>query len=243
MFCGREINKKTITITQESPMSYADASIVSPAPSSPFPGDPLSVPYTGQARMRLALGGGFANGRVRVDPDAIDLIRVDPDFGPVPRLRADSASVRLIWVPSFGDWARLLLSGEQFAPEIVLHPAVEWSLAIRGGLSAVHLDLADGQIASIDIDGGCSDVDLELPEISQSAPIRIAGGASQVVLCRPPHVGVSVAIAGGASELQLDDQDFDALGGRIVLRSEGAGAGLPRYDIAVSGGASRLAIL
>ena len=222
-------------------MSYADASNVYPTRSCPPPGAPLSVPYTGQARMRLALGGGFANGRVRVDPDAIDLIRVDPDFGPVPRLHADSASVRLRWVPSFGDWARQWLSGEQFAPEIVLHPAVEWSLAIRGGLCAVHLDLADGRIASIDIDGGCSDVDLELPEISQSAPIRIAGGASQVVLCRPPHVGVSLAIAGGASELQLDDQAFDALGGRIVLHGEGAG--LPRYDIAVSGGASRLAIL
>ena len=64
-----------------------------------------------------------------------------------------------------------------------------------------------------------------------------------VVLCRPPHVGVSVTITGGACELQVDDQAFDAVGGRIVLHSEEARAGLPRYDIVVSGGASRLAIL
>ena len=60
---------------------------------------------------------------------------------------------------------------------------------------------------------------------------------------RPAGVGVSVAITGGASAFQLDDQAFDAIGGRVVLNGLGVGAGLPRYDIAVSGGASGLAIL
>jgi hypothetical protein len=146
-----------------------------------------------------------------------------------------------MWVRSFVDWARLLISGERFAPELLLHPAVEWSLEIHGGMSAVDLDLAAGRIASIEIGGGCNEVDLELPEISHSTPIRVAGGASHVLLRRPAGVGVSVAIAGGASDLHLDDRIFDAIGGRTVLH--GNGASLPRYHLEVSGGASGLAIL
>jgi hypothetical protein len=211
------------------------------APATP-PADPLSVPYAGQSRMRLVVGGGLAGARVRIDPDAVALVRVDPDDGPVPRIRAEADTVRLVWPISVGEWARLVFGGIRSAPVIVLHPAVEWSIAIRGGLSDVRLDLAAGRLAGIEIGGGCSEVELELPALSRAAAIRIAGGASRVRLRRPAGVGVSVAIAGGASAFQLDDHAFDAIGGGAVLHGHGVSAGVPRYDIAVSGGASDLAI-
>ena len=203
---------------------------------------PLSVPYAGQARMRLVIGGGLANARVRIDPSAVDLIRIDPDCGPAPRLRADGATVRVVWARSFGEWARYALAGARPAPEIVLHPDAEWSLLIHGGASDVRFELAGAKIAGVEIGGGCSEVDLELPAISHATQVRIFGGASQVRVCRPAGIGVSVAITGGACAFQLDDQSFDAIGGRTFLHGRGGGDG-PRYDLAVSGGASDLAVL
>ena len=38
----------------------------------------LCVPYTGQARMRLALSSGLAHGRIVIDPAAQDLIAMRP---------------------------------------------------------------------------------------------------------------------------------------------------------------------
>jgi hypothetical protein len=228
-------------IPQEFPMSDASNPYRTPAA---FSADPLSVPYAGQSRMRLVVSSGLAAAYVRIDPDAVVLIRVDADGGPAPRLRANGDTLWLEWPRSFAEWARsLVFGGVRSLPEIVLHPAVEWSLAIRGGLFDARLDLAAGRIAGIEIGGGCSEVDLELPAISRTAPIRIAGGASHVHLRRPAGVGVSVAITGGAAAFQLDDQTFDAIGGRVELHGLGVGIGLPRYDLMVSGGASNLEIL
>ena len=47
----------------------------------------LTVPYAGQSRMRLTITSGMADARVRIDPDATDLIAIDYGEGIAPRLR------------------------------------------------------------------------------------------------------------------------------------------------------------
>src|SRR5437868_14404547 len=70
-------------------------------------GDGLRVPYRGQARMRLALSSGLAHAFVVVDPDAHDLIAIQCDEGPRPRLRVVAGEIALSWpMRSFGDWLR-----------------------------------------------------------------------------------------------------------------------------------------
>ena len=125
---------------------------------------------------------------------------------------------------------------------IVLHPAVEWTFAIRGGLAHVEHDLSAGTIARIDISGGCSDVRFELSSPTTAVPIRIAGGASELVVLRPGTAGVALVVLGGIAALRLDDQWFDAIGGSARLETRNVVPGAPRYELQIHGGASHLAI-
>jgi hypothetical protein len=207
-----------------------------------FDCDGLRVPYSGQARMRLALSSGLSHGLIVVDPAAQDLIAIQCGDGPQPRLRVVAGEIALGWRVSFGDWLRDALRPCNRDVAIVLHPAVQWTLAIRGGLAHFELDLSAGTVARIDIHGGCSDVRFELPLPEAAVPIRIAGGASRLVVQRPAEAGVALAVAGGMAALRLDDQWFDAIGGSARLETRSVGPGAPRYELQIHGGAADLAI-
>jgi hypothetical protein len=212
------------------------------APNDALGDNPLRVPYRSESRMRLAVSSGLAHSRIVIDPAAQDLIAIQCGEGPPPRLRAAIGEIGLSWRSSFGEWLRDALRPRDRDIVIVLHPAVEWTLAIRGGLAHVELALSTGTVARIDINGGCSDVRFELPMPTTTMPIRIAGGASQLDVVRPAQTGFSLAVSGGIAALRLDDQRFDAIGGSTRLESHNNVPGAPRYELQVNGGASDLAI-
>jgi hypothetical protein len=203
--------------------------------------DKLRVPYSGQPRMRLAFASGMAHGRIVIDPAAQDLIAVQCGDDLHPRLRVAAGEIALSFHMSFGDWLRGTVRPANRDVAIVLHPAVEWTLAIRDGVASSELDLSAGTIARIDINGGCSNVRFELPLAKAVVPIRIGGGASQLVVKRPGEIGVALAVSGGVASLELDDQRFDAIGGACRLESRTT-AGAARYDLQIHGGASHLTI-
>jgi hypothetical protein len=205
-------------------------------------GDGLRVPYTGQARMRLAVSSGLAHGRIEIDPEARDLIAIRCGEGPPPRLRVVAGEIALSRRVSFGEWLRDVLRPCDHDLAIVLHPAVEWTLAIRGGLAHFELDLAAGRLARLDIHGGCADARFELPLPETAVPIRVAGGACRLLVQRPARAGVVLAATGGMSALRLDDQRFDAIGGAVRLASRDLEPGAPGYELQISGGAADLAI-
>ena len=120
--------------------------------------DGLRVPYSGQTRMRLALSSGLSHALIVIDPAAQDLIAIQCGDGPLPRLRVAASEIAVSFRVSFGEWLRDVLRSANREVAIVLHPAVEWTLAIRGGLAQFDLDLSAGTVARVDINGGCSDV-------------------------------------------------------------------------------------
>jgi hypothetical protein len=207
-----------------------------------FDRDELGVPYRGQTRMRLALSSGLSRGLIVIDPAAQDLIEIHCGDRPRPRLRVVAGEIALSWRVSFGDWLRDALRPCNRDVAIVLHPAVEWTLSIDGGLAHSELDLSAGAVARIDIHGGCSDVRFELPQPTTAVPIRIAGGACRLVLQRPAEAGVALAASGGMAALRLDDQRFDAIGGSVRLDTRNTAPGTPRYELQIHGGAADLAI-
>jgi hypothetical protein len=212
------------------------------APAS-FDGDALRVPYRGQTRMRLGLVSGLAHGLIVIDPDAQDLIAIQYGDGPAPQLRVVAGEISMAWrSSSFGEWLRDALRPCNRAVAIVLHPAVEWSISIRGGLAHSDLELSAGQLARLDIHGGCADVQFELPLPETAVPIRITGGASRLVVQRPADAGVVLAVSGGMAALRLDDQRFDAIGGGARLETRNLEPGAPYYDLQIHGGAADLAI-
>lgn len=212
-----------------------------PAPRALAP-DATRVPYDGQTRMRLTISSGLAHARIAIDPAARDLLAIEGSAHPLPRISLAGGELGLSTRRGFGDWLRMFTSGVGDV-EIVLHPAVEWTVAIRGGVSDTEIDLSAGGLARLDISGGCSDVRLDLPAPAALVPIRISGGASHLDVCRPADIGVRLGVSGGLSALHLDDRSFDAIGGTARIDSDGATRGTPHYELTISGGASDLAIL
>lgn len=198
----------------------------------------LRLPYTGQARMRLAVSSGLAYARIVIDPHAADLIAVQCGDGPPPRLRVGPGEVAIRWKSALADWLR----GAGRDVVIVLHPGVEWALALHGGLSHTALDLAAGTVARIDLHGGCSNVRVELPRPTAIVPVRITGGASHLSVQRPADAGVALAVAGGVAKLHLDDQRLGAIGGATRLDTRNVTPGAPHYELQINGGAADLSI-
>jgi len=141
------------------------------APWGPGLGDdlePLSVPYAGQTRMRLTIASGLSEARIRVDPEAKDLIAIDCGDGNPPRLRVSASELRVSWPwpTTFGSWLRAALTGQYRDIEVVLHPTVEWTLLIRGGLSQFEADLVAGRLARLDISANIRSPDADLECLS-----------------------------------------------------------------------------
>lgn len=97
-------------------------------------------------------------------------------------------------------------------------------------------------MTSFVLKSGISELDLRLPEPSGVVPVRLSGGASRVTISRPAGVEVRLSVKGGASKLTFDEQSFDALGGKVRLKSPGYKEASDRYEIEVSGGASELTV-
>jgi len=223
--------------------------------SHPFPTTPqrdadeldrLNVPYDGQTRMRLTIASGMAGARIRIDPSATDLIAIDCGGGTPPRLRVSASELKVSWPvtpATIGSWLRAALAGEHRNIEIVLHPAVEWTLELRGGLSRFEADLTSGKLERLEVSGGVSETRFDLPAPGAVVPIRISGGASDLALRRPADTGVALAVSGGISGLCLDNQGFDAIGGNARLTSGLVHGDAPCYAVEISGGASSLQIV
>lgn len=211
--------------------------------------DGARVPYGGQRRMRLTLSAGLANARVVIDPEARDLLAIEHGFGPRPQIRQAGDELAVTWRRAFGDW--LLLFGDWTRDlftsgpgevAIVLHPAVAWTIEIKGGLSQVALDLSAGALAQLDIDGGCNQVLLDLPAPTLAVPIRVSGGAFKLGIRRPAETAVALCIGGGVAKLRLDDWSFEAIGGVADLTTGKLPPDAPIYQLTIDGGACDLSI-
>lgn len=125
--------------------------------------------------------------------------------------------------------------------EVALNPAVTWAIQVHGVAHDIDVGLTDVPIASFSIHGGASRVTLRLSEPNGWVPIRIGGGASNVTILRPPHVGARLRVKRGAAQLTFDEQHLGAIGGLIRLESSPHGA-TTGYDIHVGSGANRLTV-
>ena len=131
-------------------------------------------------------------------------------------------------------------------PEPVLtrtvSPASPWSTRSTRILvteaSEVIAELGDLDLLGLEVKGGASTFRVELPEPSVAVPVRISGGASEIVVRRPPGVAARVRLKGWASHLTFDDQTFGGVGNDARLQSPGYEDAVGRYDVEVSGSAS-----
>jgi hypothetical protein len=152
---------------------------------------------------------------LRGDAEMAELYRAH-FTGTAPEVRVDGGAVTMRYPRRL----RTLFGGTQEA-EVALNAAVPWRIELRNGASDTTADLRGLTLAGLAIRGGASIVTVELPAPTGTVPVRIAGGASGIIIKRPPGVAVSIRLKGWAAHLTFDDQTYDAMGTDGRLQSPG----------------------
>jgi DNA-binding MarR family transcriptional regulator len=174
---------------------------------------------------------------VRADAGMGGLYRAQFE-GPPPEVRVKDGVVTMRYPRRL--W--FLSGGGGISAEVALSTAIPWRISIQGGASDIAAELGGLDLAGLQIKGGVSMIRMELPVPSREVPVRISGGASEIVVRRPAGVAARVHLKGWASTFVFDDQTFSNLGNDVRLQSPGYGAADRRYDIEVSSSASMVTI-
>jgi len=204
----------------------------------------------GAAEVSSAALGDLASGRlvvtgasgltVRAGEGIAELYQAHFD-GPAPEVKVNDGVVsmrypRRLWMLGGG-------LGAKRAGEVRLNAAIPWWIEFQGGAAAITAALGGLDLAGLEINGGMSMIQVELPAPSGVVPIRISGGASQITVQRPAGVPARVHLKGWVSEFIFDEQTFSAVGNDVRLQSPGYDTADRRYDIEVSSSASMVTII
>ena len=195
-----------------------------------------TVPLGSITHGRLQFTRGAANVVLLADSSMGDLYRARFD-GPPPEVHAREGAVTVRYPRTFHpfDWRKR-------TAEVTLNPAIPWQIEFHGGLSRLDADLSVLELGSFEVTGGASGVAVTLPRPSGTVAVRVSGGASDVTIHRPEGVAARIRVGRGVSKLAFDEQRFGAIGGETRLQTIDYDGAADRYDLEVTGGASKLSI-
>ena len=196
----------------------------------------FSAPLGDVASGRLVVSAGISQLTLRTGA-AMDELYQARFEGPAPSVAAKDGVVtirypRRLWV----------LGGEQRVAEVTLNAAIPWWIVVQGGASMVEARLDGLDLAGLEVKAGASMIRLELPAPSSVVPIRISGGASEILVRRPVGVVARAHLKGWVSTFIFDDQRFSDMGNNVWLQSPGFDPTASYYDIEVASSASSVTI-
>ena len=195
-----------------------------------------TVPLGSITHGRLQFTRGAANVVLLADSSMGDLYRAR-FYGPPPEVHARDGAVTVRYPRTFHpfDWRKR-------TAEVTLNPAIPWQIEFHGGLFRLDADLSVLELGSFEVTGGASGVAVTLPRPSGTIAVRVSGGASDVTIHRPEGVAARIRVGRGVSKLAFDEQRFGAIGGETRLQTIDYDGAADRYDLEVTGGASKLSI-
>jgi DNA-binding MarR family transcriptional regulator len=205
------------------------------APSSE--GGIFSAPLLDLERGRLVVFSAISRLTVRAAERMVELYRARFE-GPVPDVKSKDGVVTIRYPRRLSS----LLGGQQRAAEVTLNAAIPWQIVIQGGASDVTAELGGLNLAGVEVKGGVSSIRLELPVPSGVVPIRISGGASEIIVRRPEGVAARAHLKGWVSSFIFDHQTLSNVGNNVRLQSSDFGPAAPYYDIEVNSSASMVII-
>lgn len=204
---------------------------------APRTGGEVAAPRGALAAARLQfLGGGSEIVVHAAESGSADLYRMRFE-GPEPEVRLDGDTVSIRTYRGFHPF-----DFRRRSADIALNDEVVWDVEVKGGLSRLVADLSALKLRGLEIMGGASQVEITLPEPHGVVPVRVTGGVSKVTVRRPAGSEAAVTVKGGANKLVFDAQELGALGGKSRLTTGGWEAAADRYDIEITGGASKLTV-
>ena len=195
-----------------------------------------SAALSGATTGRLEFTRGAARVDIRGDASLADLYRAQFE-GPPPDVSVHGGTVTIQQRRRFlpFDW-------RSQSSAVTLNASIPWSVSLKGGMWKLAADLRALQLTMLQVSGGASDIEIWLPAPTGVVGVTLSGGASKVVVHRPPGAALRAVVSGGASQLAFDEQRLGAVGGRQRLETPGFADAADRYELRFSGGASQLLI-
>jgi hypothetical protein len=133
-----------------------------------------------------------------------------------------------------------LFGGQRRHVQLTLTDQVPWSIQIGGGAANLHLDLRHAQLSKLEISGGANQLDAQLSTPKGTVLISVSGGANNVTIVASAASQWRVAVSGGVSAVTINGSASGNLGGDFEKQSPEYGSATDRFDIEISGGASRV---
>jgi len=222
-------------LRRSNAMSRKEIIRLQEAPSSE--GGIFSAPLFDLERGRLVVFSAISRLTLRTAERMADLYQARFE-GPLPDVQAKDGVVTIRYPRRLS----ALLGGQQRAAEVALNAAIPWQIAIQGGASDVTAELGGLDLAGLEVKGGVSSIRLELPVPAGVVPIRISGGAAEIIVRRPGGVAARAHLKGWVSTFVFDHQTFSDMGNNVWLQSAGFEPTAPYYDIEVASSASMVTI-
>lgn len=195
-----------------------------------------SAPLGDLTSARLLVSSGVSRLMVRADNAMAGLYQARFQ-GVVPDVKVKNGEVSIRYSRRL--WA---LTGEQRVVEVTLSTTIPWQIMIQGGAVEVDGLLSGLNLAGLEAKGGLSMIHLQLPVPSGVVPIRLSGGASEIVVRRPVGVAARAHLKGWVSHFIFDEQTFSNMGSNVWLQSTDFDPASPYYDIEVASSASMVTI-
>jgi hypothetical protein len=123
---------------------------------------------------------------------------------------------------------------------VTLSNRIPWSIQVGGGATNLRLDLRSLQLSKLEVSGGANRLDAQLPSPKGTVVIDVSGGASNLTLRAPGESEWRVAVSGSVSAVTINGSSSGTLGGEFQRQSPGYNSATDRFDITISGGASRV---
>jgi DNA-binding MarR family transcriptional regulator len=199
-------------------------------------GEIFSAPLEDLPSAQLVVSSGISGLTLRADHTIPALYQARFE-GPVPEVKAVNGVVTIRYPRRM--WP---LDRKQNVAEVSLSTAIPWQITVRGGAAQIIAKLSNLHLSGLEISGGLSSIDLELPVPSNVVPIRINGGASEITVRRPAGVDARVHLKGWASTFIFDDQIFSSVGNNVRQQTPGYDRATRRYDIEVSSSVSMVTV-
>ena len=202
----------------------------------PSEGGIFSAPLLDVERGRLVVSSGLSQLTLRADKAISELYQAQFE-GSLPDVRAREGVVTMRYSRRL--WT---LGMEERVANVSLNTTIPWQIAIQGGAASIVAELDGLHLAGLEVKGGLSTIRLKLPMPQDVVPIRISGGASEIIVRRPVGAAARVHLKGWVSTFTFDDQRFSNMGSDVRMQSSDFDPTTPYYDIEVASSASTVTI-
>jgi hypothetical protein len=194
----------------------------------------VSAPLDARRELEFHLVTGVKTATIRSGDlsDRLYLITTGPKGDAEPNVANEATKVALSLVPTGADLPATV--------DIQLSSKVRWKLNLGGGAVEYRIDLRAGPIAGLDIGGGATKIEMSLPTPTGTVPVRMTGGANQLLVHAPTGVPARVRLGNGATTVNLDAFARSSVAPGTVFTPNGWQAATARYDIDAAAGVATL---